>query len=138
MKYIFQNEAEESSKTSTNTIVRDFVEKHGEEIQTTTKDFTTRAIATSYSVKDGFLEFIDNGYDSVENHKRPVNFDIIIDNENHTFTFRDDGEGIKDYENLFKLGGTNKIGVPGKIGKFGIGVSGAVAALATKCVFDKN
>jgi len=118
-------------------ISEEFIKKHGEEVQRTTKDFTTRAIGSNYAAEDGFLEFVDNAYDSIE-HNRPLNFSVKIDNENNIISFRDDGDGIKDTTKLFQLGGTDKRGAVGKIGKYGIGVSGACAAIATKCVFDKD
>ena len=116
-------------------LVKSFIEKHGEEIQRTTKDFTNKAIGSGYSVEDAFIEFTDNAYDSIE-HTRAVNFEINVDSVNHVISFKDDGDGIKDPDKLFQLGGTDKDGKSGKIGKYGIGVSGAVAAIATKCVYN--
>ena len=119
-------------------IVKSFIEKNGEEIQRTTKDFTNKAIGSEYSIEDGFIEFTDNAYDSIDKHDRAVNFSINVDNNKHIVSFRDDGDGIEDPQNLFLLGGTNKTGKEGKIGKYGIGVSGAVAAIAINCVYDSN
>ena len=119
-------------------IVKSFIEKNGEEVQRTTKDFTNNAIGSGYSIDDAFIELTDDAYDSIDIHDRAINFSIDVDNKNHMFTFRDDGDGIKDPDKLFMLGGTDKKGRPDKIGKYGIGVSGAVAAISTKCVYDEN
>lgn len=119
-------------------VIDSFVKKHGEEIQRTTKDFTTKSIGSGYSIEDGIVEFIDNGYDSIDDHNRAVNFAIAVDNDKHIISFRDDGDGIKDPEKLFLLGGTDKNGKEGKIGKYGIGVPGAVAAISINCVYDST
>ena len=99
-------------------LVKSFIEKHGEEIQRTTKDFTNKAIGSGYSVEDAFIEFTDNSYDSIE-HNRAVNFEINVDSVNHVILFKDDGDGIKDPDKLFQLGGTDKDGKSGKIGTAG-------------------
>lgn len=114
-----------------------FIKKFGFEQQTVTTNFATKAIGTNYDVKDGFMEFCDNAYDArIKGSKLVVT--INVDNDNHTLSFRDNGTGMENDVNLFKLGGTDKEKDKNKIGKFGIGVSGAVSAIATQCVYDKT
>lgn len=114
-----------------------FIEKYGSEPQEVTKNYATKSLATNYNGKDAFIEFGDNAYDARINGCA-LDFDIKIDNDAKIFTFIDNGTGISDDTNLFRLGGTDKEKDNNKVGKFGIGVPGAVAAIATKCVFDKN
>lgn len=116
---------------------KEFINKYGDEPQKVTKNFATKSLGTNYDIKDAIIEFCDNAYDARINGL-PLNFDIKIDNEQKMFVFCDDGTGISNDANLFKLGGTNKELDKNKIGKFGVGVAGAVSAIATKCAFDKN
>lgn len=114
-----------------------FIQKYGDEPQEVTKNHSTKSLATNYNIKDAFIEFGDNAYDARLEGKT-LNFCIDINTEAKTFTLSDDGTGISDDSNLFKLGATDKETKRGKIGKYGIGVPGAVAAIATKCVFNKT
>ena len=114
----------------------DFIAKYGNESQEVTRNFTTKSLGTNYHIKDAFIEFGDNAYDARFSNEN-INFDICYDENNHTLTFTDNGTGICDDTNLFKLGGTNKENKR-SIGKFGIGVPGATAAIATQCVFDNK
>lgn len=117
--------------------VNDFINKYGDEPQEVTKNYLTKSLGTNYNIKDAFIEFCDNAYDARINGE-VLNFDIKIDTEAKTFTFYDNGKGVSDDKNLFKLGGTDKEKDNNKVGKFGIGVPGAVAAIATKCAANKN
>lgn len=115
---------------------QDFIQKYGEESQEVTKNYTTKSLGKNYHVKDSFIEFCDNAFDA-KNEGKPINVLINIDNDSKTITIMDDGCGIKDEKLLFRLGGTDKDGQE-KIGKYGIGVPGAVAGLATKCRYNQN
>lgn len=114
-----------------------FIAKYGDEPQEVTRNYSTKSLGTNYNIKDAFVEFGDNAGDARIPGKT-LNFNITIDNQAKSFIFEDDGTGVNDDTNLFKLGGTNKETAKGKIGKFGIGVPGATSAIATKCVFNKN
>ena len=116
---------------------QDFISKYGDEPQEVTKNYSTKALGTNYDIKDAFIEFGDNSYDA-RIKGETLNFDIKTDNDAKTFTLTDNGTGVVDDTNLFKLGGTDKEKDKNKVGKFGIGVPGAVAAIATKCVFNKD
>lgn len=116
---------------------QDFINKYGDEPQEVTRNYSTKSLGTNYNIKDAFIEFGDNSYDA-RIIGETLNFDIKVDSEAKTFTLSDNGTGVIDDTNLFKLGGTNKEKDKGKIGKFGIGVPGATSAIATKCVFNKN
>lgn len=115
---------------------QDFIQKYGEEQQEVTKNYTTKSVGKSYHVNDSFIEFCDNAFDAKIQGK-PTNIVIDIDNDTKTITVVDDGCGIKNEKLLFRLGGTDKDG-QGKIGKYGIGVPGAVAGLATKCRYNQG
>jgi hypothetical protein len=116
---------------------KDFIKKYGDEPQEVTRNYSTKSLGTNYNIKDAFIEFCDNSYDARLNGQT-LNFTIKVDNESKTFIFSDDGKGVSDDKNLFKLGGTDKEKDKNKIGKFGIGVPGAVAAIATKCVANNQ
>ena len=117
--------------------VENFIEMYGDEPQEVTRNYATKSLGTNYNIKDAFIEFCDNAYDArVEGES--LDFDIRIDDVNKTFTISDNGTGISDDENLFKLGGTDKERDKTKIGKYGIGVPGATSAIATKCACDKS
>lgn len=102
-----------------------------------TKNFVTKSLGTNYNIKDAFIEFGDNAYDARIEGKI-LNYDIEIDPESKTFTLSDNGTGIGDDTNLFRLGGTDKEYCTGKIGKYGVGVAGASSAIATQCRSDKS
>lgn len=114
-----------------------FIKTYGDEPMGATKNYATKSLGTNYDIKDAFIEFGDNANDAKLN-EQPLNFDININNDESTMVFSDNGTGIEDDTKLFMLGGTNKEHDKNKIGKYGIGVPGAVAAIATKCVHDKN
>ena len=114
-----------------------FIKTHGDEPRGATKNYATKSLGTNYDIKDAFIEFGDNANDA-KLIEQPLNFDININNNESTIVFSDNGTGIEDDTKLFMLGGTNKEHDKNKIGKYGIGVPGAVAAIATKCVHDKN
>lgn len=116
---------------------QDFINKYGDEPQEVTRNYSTKSLGTNYNIKDAFIEFCDNSYDA-RIVGETLNFDINVDSEAKTFVLSDNGTGVIDDTNLFKLGGTNKEKDKGKIGKYGIGVPGATSAIATKCVFDKS
>ena len=116
---------------------KEFINKYGSEELKATSNFATKSLGVNYDVKDAFIEFGDNAYDSRIKNSR-LEFNISIDSEKHTIIFYDNGSGIKDDTKLFLLGGTNKESNKNKIGKYGIGVPGATAAIATQCKFDKN
>ncbi len=116
---------------------QDFIKKYGDEPQEVTRNYSTKSLGTNYSIKDSFNECCDNSYDAKIIGKI-LNFDVKIDSEAKTFTLCDNGTGVSDDTNLFKLGGTNKEKDKNKIGKFGIGVPGATSSIATKCIFNKT
>lgn len=115
----------------------DFIKKFGDEPQEVTKNFAAKSLAQNYDVKDAFIEFIDNAYDA-RLKGETLNTSIVIDDVLHTIDINDDGTGINDDTNLFKLGATTKEKSKDKIGKYGIGAVGALAAIATKCVYDSE
>ena len=115
----------------------EFINKYGDEPQEVTRNYSTKSLGTNYNIKDAFIEFCDNAYDARINGET-LDFSIEIDANSKKFAFIDNGTGVSDDANLFKLGGTNKEKDKGKIGKFGIGVPGATSAIATKCVFNKS
>lgn len=116
---------------------KDFIEKYGDEPQEVTKNFAAKSLAQNYDVKDAFIEFVDNAYDARVKGET-LNTTIVIDDNLHTIDICDDGSGIDNDTNLFKLGATTKEKSKDKIGKFGIGAVGALAAIATKCAYDNN
>lgn len=116
---------------------QDFIKKYGDEPQEVTKNYATKSLGTNYSIKDAFIENVDNSYDARIQGKT-LNCIFDYNQEEHTVQVIDDGTGIVDATNLFKLGGTDKENKKGKIGKYGIGVPGAVSAIATKCVYNKT
>lgn len=116
---------------------KDFISLYGEEPQEVTKNYATKSLGTNYDIKDAFIEFGDNAYDA-RVYNKELNFSITTDDDNHMFIFHDDGTGIADATNLFRLGGTDKENNKNKIGKYGIGVPGAVSAIATQCRFEKD
>ena len=117
--------------------IEDFINKYGNEPQEVTKNYSTKSLASNYNIKDAFIELCDNAYDArIEGET--LNFNIEVDAVNHKITFIDNGNGIIDDTNLFKLGGTNKEDDKNKVGKFGIGVPGAVSAIAMSCFYDNN
>lgn len=116
---------------------KNFISKYGEEPQEVTKNYATKSLGTNYDIKDAFIEFGDNAYDARIEGKE-LNLSITIDDDKHMFIISDDGTGIADDANLFKLGGTDKENNKNKIGKYGIGVPGAVSAIATQCRFEKD
>lgn len=114
----------------------EFISKYGNEPQKVTRNFTTKSLGTNYHIKDAFIEFGDNAYDA----RIPdvnIDFNISYNDSEHTLIFSDNGTGISSESSLFELGGTNKEN-KSAIGKFGIGVPGATAAIATQCIFDKD
>lgn len=116
---------------------KEFISKYGEESQKVTKNYSTKSLGTNYDIKDAFIEFADNAYDARLNGKE-LNFNIITNEKEHIFIFQDDGSGVSDDSNLFMLGATDKESNKNKIGKYGIGVPGAVSAIATQCRFNHN
>ncbi len=116
---------------------QDFINKYGDEPQQVTKNYSTKSLGTNYNIKDAFIEHGDNALDARIDGEI-LDFSIKIDVENKTLTFFDNGTGVSDDTNLFKLGGTNKEKNKTKIGKFGIGVPGATSAIATQCRFNKS
>ena len=117
--------------------IKDFINKYGNEPQEVTKNYSTKSLASNYNIKDAFTELCDNAYDArIEGET--LNFDITVDAANHKIIFIDNGSGIIDDTNLFKLGGTNKEDDKNKVGKFGIGVPGAVSAIAMSCFYDND
>jgi hypothetical protein len=114
-----------------------FKNLYGVEEQKVTKNFSAKALGVNYDIKDAFIEFCDNAYDARLSDAE-LNFVISVNNDEHTLSFEDNGMGIDDDDNLFTLGGTNKESDNDKIGKYGIGVPGAVSAIAKQCVYDKN
>lgn len=117
--------------------IKNFINKYGSEPQEVTKNYSTKSLASNYNIKDAFTELCDNAYDArVEGEA--LNFDITVDATNHKIIFSDNGSGITDDTNLFKLGGTNKEDDKNKVGKFGIGVPGAISAIAMSCFYDKD
>lgn len=115
----------------------DFICNYGDEKILVTKNFVTKSIATNYNIKDAFIEYGDNALDSRINGEQ-LDFKIKTNRANETFTFIDNGTGISDDTKLFELGGTDKEKNPGKIGKYGIGVAGATAAIAMQCRSNKD
>jgi hypothetical protein len=117
--------------------IDDFIKRFGDEPQEVTKNYAAKSLASNYNIKDAFTELCDNAYDArIEGET--LNFDIVVDNNNQTITFKDNGSGISDAGNLFKLGGTDKEEDKNKVGKFGIGVPGAVSAIVMNCFGDKE
>lgn len=116
---------------------KEFILKYGDEQQKVTRNFSSKSLGTNYDVKDAFIEFVDNAYDARINGQH-LNVDIIADNDAKTLTICDNGTGISDPENLFKLGGTDKELSSDKIGKYGMGVPGATSAIARRCVFNHD
>ena len=116
---------------------QEFITKFGEESQEVTKNYATKSLGTNYDIKDAFIEFGDNAYDARLKNVE-LTFNIITDDDKHMFIFTDNGSGISDASNLFKLGGTNKENNKNRIGKYGIGVPGAASAIATQCRFNKT
>lgn len=116
---------------------QDFISKYGDEPQEVTKNYSTKSLGTNYDIKDAFIEFGDNAYDA-RFKTETLNFEIKFNSSEKTIVFCDNGTGVKDDSNLFKLGGTDKEKDKNKVGKFGIGVPGAVSAIATKCVSNKD
>lgn len=114
-----------------------FIKKFGYEPMQVTENFATKSLGTNYNIKDAFIEFGDNAYDARIEGKK-LNYDIEIDSKSKTFTLSDNGTGIGDDTNLFRLGGTDKEYGTGKIGKYGVGVAGASSAIATQCRSDKS
>lgn len=114
-----------------------FIEKFGCEPMKVTENFATKSLGTNYNIKDAFIEFGDNAYDA-RTEGEILNYNIEINTKTKTFTLSDNGTGISDDTNLFKLGGTDKEHCKGKIGKYGVGVAGASSAIATQCRFDKS
>ena len=117
--------------------IEEFIAIYGNEKQEVTDNFVTKSISTNYNIKDSFIEFGDNSYDARIIGKN-LEYKIDIDNSAHTINIYDNGHGVKDASNLFKLGGTNKDKDNGKIGKYGIGVPGASSSIAKECIYDKN
>lgn len=114
-----------------------FIEKFGCEPMKVTENFATKSLGTNYNIKDAFIEFGDNAYDArIEGEI--LNYNIEINTKTKTFTLSDNGTGISNDTNLFKLGGTDKEHCKGKIGKYGVGVAGASSAIATQCRSDKS
>lgn len=113
-----------------------FREMYGTEPQEVTPNYVTKALGKNYHVKDSFIEFCDNAFDAKLDNEQ-LKFNVTLDEENKTITIYDNGAGIKNERNLFLLGGTDKEGKE-KIGKYGVGVAGAVSGLATKCRYNKN
>lgn len=119
--------------------IEDFIKMYGDEPQEVTKNFCSKSLATNYNIKDAFIELCDNAYDArLDCETETLNFDITVDNNNRTISFKDNGSGISNDENLFKLGGTDKEEDKNKVGKFGIGVPGAVSAIVKECFCDKE
>jgi hypothetical protein len=102
------------------------------------ENYVTKSVASNYTIPECFSELIDNILDARYFLNSNVLAYIKYDKEAHTLAFIDDGKGIEDFENLFTLGGTNKEGSTGKIGKFGIGFKGAVAQIGMQCRHNAN
>ena len=115
----------------------DFIKTYGDNPQEVTRNYSTKSLGTNYSTEDAFNEFADNS-DDAKIDDCPVRLDINYDDETKTLSFLDNGTGVYDPKVLFRLGGTDKESVKNKTGKYGIGVPGAVSAIATKCVFNKE
>lgn len=116
---------------------KEFANIYGDEQQEVTKNFVTKSISSNYNIKDAFIEFCDNGYDA-RIFGEPLNMSFDYNPNEHTINVRDNGTGINDDRNLFKLGGTNKENAHGKIGKYGIGVLGSISSIAKECFYDKS
>ena len=116
---------------------KEFINRYGSEELKATSNFATKSLGVNYDVKDAFIEFCDNAYDGRIGNS---NLEIRIDTDdiNHMISIIDNGTGIKDDKSLFLLGGTNKERGKKTIGKYGIGVPGATAAIATQCKYDNN
>lgn len=115
-----------------------FIEKYGDNPQEVTRNYSAKSVGTNYDVNDCFNEFIDNIIDAKVSPENCVNAKIFYDDAKHTLTVEDDGTGIKDPSKLFLLGGTDKEKRSDSIGKYGIGVKGATASIATNCRYDSN
>lgn len=116
--------------------VKDFISSYGEEAQKVTRNYCSKSLAPNYHIKDAMIEFCDNAYDARFDDKT-LNIDIIWDTDKNILTIVDNGSGIIDDTKLFDLGATNKEKDKNKIGKYGIGVPGAVSAIA-KCIANKD
>ena len=69
---------------------KEFIKKYGSEELKATSNFATKSLGVNYDVKDAFIEFGDNAYDSRIKNSR-LEFNISIDEEKHTITFYDNG-----------------------------------------------
>lgn len=122
---------------SLNSLKSSFTSKYGNEEPKVTENYAAKSLAINYDIKDAFVEFCDNAYDARLSDTE-LNFVISVNNDEHTLSFEDNGMGISDDDNLFTLGGTNKERDKNKIGKYGVGVPGAVSAIAKQCVYDNE
>lgn len=112
-----------------------FISQFGEEEMKVTSNFASKALGTNYNLVDTIIEFCDNSYDArIKNMN--LNFVIDINRDKHTLSLIDDGKGIANAENLLKLGGTDKEQRSDAIGKFGVGVEGAISSIASQCAYD--
>lgn len=113
----------------------DFFAKYGKEEIRVTNDFASNALSRNYSIVDAINELCDNSYDA---RIKGENLDIIItvDSDRHTLSIKDNGTGIVNTEKLLMLGGSDKKQRKDTIGKYGVGVIGAIATIASKCICD--
>lgn len=119
--------------------LKDFKKMYGNEPLTATTDYLSKTIASNYCNEYCFNEFVDNSIDARIGDNE-VNVVINYDNDNHVLTIEDNGTGIKDFSCLMKLGGSIKTGDTSNkfIGKYGLGVKGAISAIATHNRFNSN
>ena len=121
----------------------EFMDKCGYVPLAVTTDYPMSALSISYNVEDSLIEFIDNAYDARgENFDYKLGDKLIVnfnyDEDKKTLSVEDNGVGISNMENLFKIGGTNKSMSDNTIGKYGSGVIGATANIASACRCNKD
>jgi len=114
--------------------ITDFKSRYGSEPLKVTNQFLTKTVARNYTLEDSIIELVDNSLDARINGENSINVKIIFDSINHTLTIEDNGTGIKDFNAIMELGNSNKTNdLKNKyIGKYGIGVKGAVSSIASK------
>lgn len=115
----------------------EFISLYGREELKATSNFATKALGTNYNIVDTITEFCDNSYDARFEDKS-LNFVVVIDNTNHTLTIKDDGKGIANADKLLELGGTDKENRNDSIGKYGVGVEGAISSIASQLVYNSD
>lgn len=116
---------------------KEFQEKFGSEDMKVTSNYATKSLSRNYNIADAVVEFCDNAYDARVDGKS-IDVQINIDGMNNTLSVIDNGCGINDDSNLITLGGTDKEHCNNKIGKYGVGVSGASSYIAMECFHDAN